>query len=235
MRRSSTRTSPASVAAIAREVLQRRLVQGGAVGRAGRSGVAAWPSTATRRPAPEPAGRNLRWHGTPAIPEVPRAALPVGWRDDSSSPHSWPSRSWRSRAPLRTNPAARRNPPRPPPPRPGNPAPIAANPPGVVATTNNPNLAVATVKLENGLRAQQGHRRRPSRGDNDQEIGKVDDLVMTDGNKVTVAVVAVGGFLGLGSKLVAFPYDQLKINGDRVTLPGVTKDSLNAMPNFQYQ
>ena len=108
-----------------------------------------------------------------------------------------------------------------------------ATPPGVVATTNNPNLAVAAVKLENGIRASKiiG---ATVRGDGDQEIGKIDDLVMTEGNKVTVAVVAVGGVLGLGAKLVAFPYDQLKRQGDRITLPGATKDSLNAMPSFQY-
>ena len=121
---------------------------------------------------------------------------------------------------------------------PASPAPATpaapANPPGVVATTNNPNLAVASVKLENGIRASKVIG-ATVRGDNDQEIGKVDDLVMTEGNKVTVAVIAVGGFLGLGSKLVAFPYEQLRVNGDRVTLAGATKDSLNAMPSFQYQ
>src|SRR5947209_4932057 len=114
-----------------------------------------------------------------------------------------------------------------------SPAATPANPPGVVATTNNPNLAVSAVKLENGTRASKiiG---MTVRGDNDQDIGKVDDLVMTEGNKVTVAVVAVGGVLGLGAKLVAFPYDQLRLQGDRLTVPGVTKDTLNGMPSFQY-
>jgi hypothetical protein len=108
-----------------------------------------------------------------------------------------------------------------------------ANPPGVVATTNNPNLAVSAVKLENGTRTSKVIG-ATVRGDNDQEIGKVDDLIMTDGNKVTVVVVAVGGVLGLGAKLVAFPYDQLRLQGDRLVLPGVNKDNLNAMPSFQY-
>ncbi|HYZ60819.1 MAG TPA: PRC-barrel domain-containing protein [Acetobacteraceae bacterium] len=111
--------------------------------------------------------------------------------------------------------------------------PTPGNVPGVVATTNNPNLAVAAVKLENGVRASKiiG---APVRGDTDQDIGKVDDLIMTEGNKVTVAIVSVGGFLGLGSKLVAFPFDQLRMQGDRILVSGVTKDSLNAMPSFQY-
>ncbi len=103
----------------------------------------------------------------------------------------------------------------------------------MVATTNNPNLAVASVKLENG--------RRLSKiigadvyGQGGQQLGKVDDLVMMDGDKVSLVVVAAGGFLGLGSKLIAFPFDDLKTEGDRLTLPSVTPDALNKMPNFQY-
>lgn len=139
-----------------------------------------------------------------------------------------------STPPAETTPST----PAPPAPTPAQtPSPSAAAPsgnlPGVVATTNNPNLAVAAVKLENGVRASKliG---TAVRGDGDQEIGKLDDLIMTEGNKVTVAVVSVGGFLGLGSKLVAFPFSQFKMDPQHIVLPGATKDTLNAMPNFQY-
>ncbi len=108
-----------------------------------------------------------------------------------------------------------------------------ASPAGVVATTNNPNLAVATVKLENGARMSKiiGS---TVYTDQNEKVGAVDDLIMTAGDKITVAIVSVGGFLGLGSKLVAVPYTQLKVDGERVTLPGASKDSLNAMPSFVY-
>ena len=108
-----------------------------------------------------------------------------------------------------------------------------ANLPGVVATTNNPNLAVASVRLENGTRASKMIGASVY-GDGDQQIGAIDDLIMTGGDQVTVAIVSVGGFLGYGAKLVAFPYSQLRLEGQHLTLPGATKDSLNAMPNFQY-
>ena len=62
----------------------------------------------------------------------------------------------------------------------------------------------------------------------------MDDLILTDGNKVTVAIISVGGFIGIGSKLIAVPFDQLKRNGDNFTLAGATKDAVNAMPSFQY-
>ena len=105
--------------------------------------------------------------------------------------------------------------------------------PGVSASVNNPNLAVSSIKLDHGVRTSKivG---ASVMGSDGKEIGKIDDLVMTKGDEVTLAVVSVGGFLGLGSKLVAFPYKDLKQDGDRLTLPGVTADSLNAMPSFEY-
>lgn len=108
-----------------------------------------------------------------------------------------------------------------------------ASVPGLVATTNNPNLSVASVRLENGERVSKVIGTGVN-GDNNEQVGSVDDLVMTDGDKITVAVIAVGGFLGLGSKLVAVPFSQLKRDGDHFVLAGATKDSLNAMPNFVY-
>ena len=111
--------------------------------------------------------------------------------------------------------------------------PPAGTPPGVVATTNNPNLSVASVKLESGVRAGKliG---AAVYSEQNERIGSVDDLVMTENDKVTVAVISVGGFLGLGSKLVAVPFGQLKRDGDHVVLQGATKDTLNAMPNLVY-
>ena len=51
---------------------------------------------------------------------------------------------------------------------------------------------------------------------------------------MTVAVISVGGLLGLGSKLVAVPFGQLKRDADRLVLLGATKAALNAVPNFVY-
>ena len=111
-------------------------------------------------------------------------------------------------------------------------------PPGVVATTDNPNLAVATIKLEQGSRLSQliGMAVHSSQNLQSPQIGKIDDLVMTGDSKVTMAVIAVGGFLGLGAKLVAVPWSQLQMQPDagRLILPGATVDMLNGMPTFTY-
>jgi sporulation protein YlmC with PRC-barrel domain len=103
----------------------------------------------------------------------------------------------------------------------------------VVATTNNPNLAVATLKLENGVRASKiiGE---AVQNDQNQHIGKVDDLIVTSDDKITMAIVSVGGFLGMGDKLVAVPWQQLKTEGDHLVLPGASKDAMSAAPNFRY-
>jgi hypothetical protein len=75
--------------------------------------------------------------------------------------------------------------------------------------------------------------------DQDQKIGSVDDLVI--GNDKTLnAVISVGGFLGIGSKMVEVPFDKLqfgntKSSGDnRVVMPGMAKDALTAMPDYHY-
>ncbi len=46
-------------------------------------------------------------------------------------------------------------------------------------------------------------------------VGSVDDFLIDDGGKVTDAVVSVGGFLGIGSKLVSIPFEQLKFEESR--------------------
>jgi sporulation protein YlmC with PRC-barrel domain len=103
----------------------------------------------------------------------------------------------------------------------------------VVATTNNPNLVVATIRLENGVRVSKiiGE---AVQNDQKQHVGKVDDLIMTPDDKITMAIVSVGGFLGMGDKLVAVPWQQLKAEGDHLVLPGASKNTMSAAPDFRY-
>lgn len=46
--------------------------------------------------------------------------------------------------------------------------------------------------------------------DNNQSVGTVDDLIVGQDGKISAAVISVGGFLGIGNKLVKVPYDQLR-------------------------
>lgn len=73
--------------------------------------------------------------------------------------------------------------------------------------------------------------------DQNETVGKVDDLIIGGASaKELVAVLSVGGFLGMGSRLVAIRYDTLKPNPDKndFILPGATKDNLKSLPEFTY-
>lgn len=74
----------------------------------------------------------------------------------------------------------------------------------------------------------------PVVNDANEKIGDVDDLLVEPSDKVLFAVLSVGGFLGMGERLVVVPFGSLQIVGDRVMLPGGTKDALKALPEFKY-
>jgi hypothetical protein len=69
-----------------------------------------------------------------------------------------------------------------------------------------------------------------------EKIGEVDDLVVGK-DRVLFAIIQVGGFLGLGSRLIAVPYTSLQISDDgrRIVLPGATKQQLEQLPEFKYR
>ena len=70
--------------------------------------------------------------------------------------------------------------------------------------------------------------------DANQTIGKIDDLLVTRDGKEPYAVLSVGGFLGIGTRLVVIRYDSLKFPDNKIMLPGGTKDGLKMLPAFQY-
>ena len=70
-----------------------------------------------------------------------------------------------------------------------------------------------------------------------QNIGKIKDIAF-DASGVKAYIVAVGGFLGIGSKMVEVPFDKLHFGNssddNHVVMPGMTKDALIAMPDYHY-
>ncbi len=75
--------------------------------------------------------------------------------------------------------------------------------------------------------------------DRNEKVGSIDDLVIGS-DKTLNAVVSVGGFLGMGTKMVEVPFDKLQFGNtkgssdNRVVMPGVTKESLTSMPDYHY-
>ena len=70
--------------------------------------------------------------------------------------------------------------------------------------------------------------------DHDERIGRVDDVLVAPDGSLSIAVVDVGEFLGLGKHLVAVPARQFVKIAPRAVLPGATKEALTRMPPFHY-
>jgi sporulation protein YlmC with PRC-barrel domain len=94
-------------------------------------------------------------------------------------------------------------------------------------------MKVDVVKVSTGYRASKviGSSVVNEAGDT---VGKVDEIIVGPDGKAPFVVLSVGGFLGIGDKLVALPYEQMKTDGKKIVLPGATKDSLKALPEFKY-
>ena len=110
---------------------------------------------------------------------------------------------------------------------------------GTVAPSFAADLTPQPVRQVNVTTLADGYRSSKLVGasvvnDANQSIGKIDDLLVGRSDKVLYAVVSVGGFLGMGSKLIAVPYQSLQITDKDVVLPGGNKDQLKALPEFKY-
>lgn len=69
-----------------------------------------------------------------------------------------------------------------------------------------------------------------------RSVGEVHDLMVDMAGGGSIAVLSVGGFLGIGERYVAVPVSDLRWNSERERwmLPGATVDSLKARPAFTY-
>ncbi len=74
----------------------------------------------------------------------------------------------------------------------------------------------------------------PVYNDQAEKIGSIDDLIVAPDRSVSFAIMSIGGFLGLGSRLVAIPIEQLREEQGRFILPGATKEALAKLSEFQY-
>ncbi|MFG1373150.1 PRC-barrel domain-containing protein [Xanthobacter oligotrophicus] len=70
----------------------------------------------------------------------------------------------------------------------------------------------------------------------DENLGEINDLVLDRTGAVTAAVIGVGGFLGVGQKDVAVPFQAVEVirnaDGKNRLVLRKTKDELKAAPEF---
>jgi sporulation protein YlmC with PRC-barrel domain len=76
--------------------------------------------------------------------------------------------------------------------------------------------------------------------DQNNDIGKIQDIVFDNSKKMTGYILSVGGFLGMGTHYVAVDPDSVKVTFDasnkvwRATM-NAAKDQLKAAPEFKYE
>lgn len=103
-------------------------------------------------------------------------------------------------------------------------------------------LGVSTVEMQTvvlGWSALRDMLGKTVYNDQKDRIGKIDDLIVTPAGAqrapaTSYAIVGVGGFLGMGKHDVAIPMEQIKLINGQLTLAGATKESLKALPAFEY-
>ena len=67
-----------------------------------------------------------------------------------------------------------------------------------------------------------------------QRVGKIEDLIIAPDTAVSFVIVGAGGFVGVGRHDVAVPVTQLTLRDGKFILAGATKDAIKALPRFEY-
>ena len=67
-----------------------------------------------------------------------------------------------------------------------------------------------------------------------EQVGKIDDIIVSPGSTVSTIIIGAGGFVGLNRHQVAIPVAQLAERDGQFVLPGATKAAIKALPPFDY-
>ncbi|MGA7323476.1 MAG: PRC-barrel domain-containing protein [Rhodomicrobium sp.] len=67
-------------------------------------------------------------------------------------------------------------------------------------------------------------------GKDGREVGTIQNVTTTASGDVKAAEVDTGGFLGIGTKRISVPADQLQFKGDRIVDNAMTADQISKLP-----
>lgn len=113
----------------------------------------------------------------------------------------------------------------------GTPAPSGpASTPAPAAPTAD---AAATTEAITGWSAKDDFIGKSVFNEADEKIGDVNDIVIASDGRSMFVLVGAGGFLGMGEKSVAVPFDRIQRMDDRILLSGYTKEQLKALPEVR--
>ena len=104
-----------------------------------------------------------------------------------------------------------------------------------VAGSTTIGVAVAELtEVAKGWSAKKGILGKTLYSEIGERVGKIDDLIVAPDKSVSYLIVAAGGFVGIGRHDVAIPMTQIRETEGRIILPGATRDTVKAMPRFDY-
>ena len=70
--------------------------------------------------------------------------------------------------------------------------------------------------------------------DRNEKIGTIDDIMLPAAGGEVTAVISVGGFLGIGEKLIKVPLSHVHFKTDRAMMDGGDKATMGSMPKYSY-
>jgi sporulation protein YlmC with PRC-barrel domain len=101
------------------------------------------------------------------------------------------------------------------------------------AQTVTPIAGIDDATLARSARASKLIGNKVYKGDT--SIGQIEDvLIDLDHATTTALILSVGGFIGIGDKLVAVPVTQIKLDSEAKFTTGLTKDQLTNAPAFDF-
>lgn len=112
---------------------------------------------------------------------------------------------------------------------PNAPATTASTSPSTDLIVPQESLANATIMSANDFIGKRVYTK------NNEDIGEVNDIIMTDNGNVRAVILGVGGFLGMGEKDVAVSMNSINVSQDGNSTKLVveaTKDQLTAAPKY---
>ena len=112
---------------------------------------------------------------------------------------------------------------------PNAPATTASTSPSTDLIVPQESLANATIMSANDFIGKRVYTK------NNEDIGEVNDIIMTDNGNVRAVILGVGGFLGMGEKDVAVSMNSINVSQDGNStklIVDATKDQLTAAPKY---
>lgn len=104
---------------------------------------------------------------------------------------------------------------------------------GAAAGASPQGDSVASTEAITGWSAKDDVIGKSVFNENDEKVGDIKDVIISSDGRTLYLMVGAGGFLGMGEKEVAVPFDRFERRDNRVLLSGYTKEQLKALPEVR--